>query len=130
MIKSTKTKLLSKQKQLFKLLNDNYHDISISTSLSPVYTTDERSTINNTTSSSNSKAVSTTYNIRYVEMKDISQVDQCNRNNLPENYNVSWKVVDYDRWIVVDYDRWKVVDYDLWKVVDYDLLKVVDTVLG
>lgn len=86
--------LFTKHQQLFNFINDKYHDISMSTSVSPLYTTNDETTIisnptSTSSSSSSSKVMTTSYNIRFVEMKDIGQVDQCNRNNLPENYNVS-----------------------------------------
>jgi hypothetical protein len=85
--------LFSKHQQLLNLINDNYHDMSISTSVSPLYTTNDETIISNhissCSSSSSSKVMTNSYTIRFVEMKDIDQVDQCNRNNLPENYNVS-----------------------------------------
>lgn len=84
--------LFSKHQQLLNLINDNYHDMSISTSVSPLYTTNDETIISNhisSCSSSSSKVMTNSYTIRFVEMKDIDQVDQCNRNNLPENYNVS-----------------------------------------
>jgi len=91
--------LFSKHQQLLYLINDNYHDMSISTSVSPLYTTNDETIISNrisSCSSSGSKVMTNGYTIRFVEMKDIDQVDECNRNNLPENYNVScWIIFIY-----------------------------------
>ena len=88
--------LFSKHQQLLYLINDNYHDMSISTSVSPLYTTNDETIISNrisSCSSSGSKVMTNGYTIRFVEMKDIDQVDECNRNNLPENYNVSCCII-------------------------------------
>ena len=76
--------------QLFNLIGGSYQDMSLSLSVSPVYTVNQDVISNDAIKNSNN------YSIRFIELKDISLVDQCNRNNLPENYNVNKILHDVD----------------------------------
>jgi len=115
--------LFSKHQQLLYLINDNYHDMSISTSVSPLYTTNDETIISNrisSCSSSGSKVMTNGYTIRFVELKDIDQVDECNRNNLPENYNDIFYQNQITKWpdlsIIAENDHNEVMGYALGRI--------------